>query len=183
MQRFRSRAHLAAMFVATLGLSGLVFTGISFAAGAPGVGNLPTISSRGFSAPSALAVLTPAISASGVENNVAVVNKVSVANVDSKSSIVVDPGDTAKGEVLCPPNKKVGGYILAYYPIGGGYDMGGLVGASIASATASYPNNEDTGWSVVVSNPKLAINSVSFLVRVECMEVQYISTNISVNSK
>ena len=168
MQRFRSRAHLAAMFVATLGLSGLVFTGISFAAGAPGVGNLPTISSRGFSAPSALAVLTPAITASGVENNVAVVNKVSVANVDSKSSIVVDPGDTAKGEVLCPPNKKVGGYILAYYPIGGGYDMGGLVGA---------------GWSVVVSNPKLAINSVSFLVRVECMEVQYISTNISVNSK
>jgi hypothetical protein len=171
------------MFVATLGLSGLAFTGISFAAGAPGVGNSRTVSSRGLSASSALVALTPAITASGVENNVAVVNKVSVANVDSKSSIVVHPGETAKGEVFCPPSKKVGGYVLAYYPIGGGYDMGGLIGASIASATASYPNNEDTGWAVVVSNPKLAVNSVSFLVRVECMEVQYISTNISVNTK
>ena len=61
--------------------------------------------------------------------------------------------------------------------------MGGLVSASIASATASYPNNEDTGWVVVVSNPKLAVSSVNFLVRVECAEVQYISTNISVNTK
>jgi len=175
---------LAAMFVATLGLSGLVFTGISFAAGTANINNPRAVSSRGVSVlPSALVALMPAITASGVENNVAVVNKVSVANVDSKSSIDVDPGDTAKGEALCPPTKKVGGYILAYFPIGGGYVMGGLVSASIASATASYPNNEDTGWVVVVSNPKLAVSSVNFLVRVECAEVQYISTNISVNTK
>jgi hypothetical protein len=109
-----------------------------------------------------------------------VVSNAYTTTVDSSDQYQVAPGASVTGIATCPENNHSGGFLDLFYATGGGYVMGGTVGDSIASATASYEisgtSNQVPGtpdkWHVVVSNPKLADNTVAFRVRVDCLEVR-----------
>jgi hypothetical protein len=97
-------------------------------------------------------------------------NAVDVA-FDSKQKYNVAPGDSVSGTAYCPKDVKTNSSLKTWYVVGGGYVIGGDVGESIASATASYPTTASNAYRVVVSNPKAASGDVNFLVRASCLEV------------
>jgi hypothetical protein len=100
------------------------------------------------------------------------VEEATVSTFDSTKKYDVAPGDSVSGTAYCPTHvQKHGMKLITWKVVGGGYVIGGDVGASIASATASYPTSDSNGYRVVVSNPKLASDTVSFLVRASCLEV------------
>jgi len=123
----------------------------------------------------------PLTGSSAATKPVTVVFNTYTTTVDSSQEYDVAPGASVTGVAACPENNRSGGFLDLFYATGGGYVMGGTVGDSIASATASYeitgtanqvPGTPDK-WHVVVSNPKLAANTVAFRVRVDCLEVRF----------
>jgi hypothetical protein len=123
---------------------------------------------------------SPLTGSSATTKPIAVVANAYTTTVDSSEQYQVAPGATVTGMATCPENNSNDGLLDLFYATGGGYVMGGIIGDSIASATASYeitgttnkvPGTPDK-WKVVVTNPKLADSTVAFRVRVDCLEVR-----------
>jgi hypothetical protein len=101
------------------------------------------------------------------------VKDVQVVRVINQTVFTVDPGSVMDAEATCPKDSTKGNTLNTWTVIGGGYHMFGVDGAAVASATAAYPALEaPEAYKVVITNPKLAANAVTFAVEATCMDVQ-----------
>jgi hypothetical protein len=101
------------------------------------------------------------------------VRDVQVIHVVNQKVFTVDPGSVMDAQATCPKDSRHGNTLNTWTVIGGGYHMFGIDGAAVASATAAYPALEaPEAYKVVITNPKLAANAVTFAVEATCMDVQ-----------
>ena len=101
--------------------------------------------------------ITPA---SGAVTDESVITSLKFKDVLSVN-YVVNPGDIAAETATCP---------RGWEAIGGGYASTGYNGLTDPSAVSSYPGNLFDDWHVTVANPKLSEDSVSFKIKVRCMD-------------